>query len=104
MRDLDWHDFRVKPNTLRNYRTDEEFKEAYRTGELPWSEIQRYLEWRKGELKDCRISLRISGVDVMKLKALARMQEKKVHSYIGEILKREIYFQEERLAAGVPKG
>ena len=99
MRDSKLYDFRVKSHTLNKYRTDEEFKEAYRTGNLSWSEIQYYVEWRKGELKDCRITLRISGTDMMKLKALARMQEKKVYSYMGEILKREIHLQEERLAA-----
>jgi hypothetical protein len=35
----------------------------------------------------------------MKLKALARMQGKKYQAYIGEILKREIHLQEDRLAA-----
>jgi predicted DNA binding CopG/RHH family protein len=93
---------RVNAHTLREYRSDEEFKDAYKRGALPWSEIQRYLEWRRGELKDCRVAIRISSTDVMKLKALARIQEKKFHSYIGEILKREIHLQEERLATSVP--
>lgn len=104
MRDTNPHDFRVKSQTLLKYKTDQELKEAYRTGNLSWSEIQYYVEWRKGELKDCRITLRISGTDMMKLKALARTQEKKVYSYINEILKREIHLQEERMAALIPMG
>ena len=44
------------------------------------------------------IVMRISGTDLMKLKALARMQDKKYQTYIGEILKREIHAQEDRLA------
>jgi predicted DNA binding CopG/RHH family protein len=82
----------------REYRSEEEFKEALRTGKFPWTEFQRYFEWRKGELKDYQIALRISKTDVMKLKALARMQGKKYQTYIGEILKGEIHWQEDRLA------
>lgn len=91
-------DLRANTHTLDEYRTEEEFKEAFRTGALPWTEIQRYFEWRKAELKDCQIALRISGTDLMKLKALARMQGKKYQTYLGEILKREIHSQEDRLA------
>ena len=69
-----------------------------RRGELPWTEIERYIEWRKAEIKDTRINLRISATDRMKLKALARMQGKKYQTYMGEILKREIHAQEDRLA------
>lgn len=65
---------------------------------MPWTEIQRYIEWRRSEIKDCMIGLRISGTDLMKLKALARMQGKKYQTYMGEILKREIHAQEDRLA------
>lgn len=83
---------------FREYRTEEEFKEALKTGALPWTEIQRYAEWRRAELKDTTLTLRISGTDRMKLKALARMQGKKYHAYIGEILKREIHMQEDRMA------
>lgn len=83
---------------FREYRTEEEFKSALRSGELRWTEIQRYVEWRKSEIKDCQIALRISGTDLMKLKALARMQGKKYQTYMSEILKREIHAQEDRLA------
>ncbi|GEM_PF-4231981 len=86
----------------REFRTEEEFKEAFRNGRLGWSEIHRYYDWRDAEKKDGRASFRISSVDLMKLKALARIQGKKFHAYVGEILKREIHFQEDRLAAGVP--
>jgi predicted DNA binding CopG/RHH family protein len=82
----------------RRYRTEEQFKDALRSGDLPWTEIHQYIEWRKAELKDCRIMLRISVADLMKLKALARMQGKKYQTYIGEILKREIHEQEDRIA------
>ena len=80
------------------YRTEEEFKEALRTGELGWLEIREYIEWRRSEIKDCRVAIRISGTDLMKLKALARMQGKKYQTYMGEILKREIHVQEDHLA------
>jgi predicted DNA binding CopG/RHH family protein len=99
MREPNQKKYGVKVQTLRAFRTDEDFKDAYKRGTLPWSEIQRYLEWRKGELKDCRVAIRISLTDVMKLKELARLQEKKFHSYLGEILRREIHFQEDRLAS-----
>lgn len=56
------------------------------------------MEWRRSEVKDCMIAFRISGTDLMKLKALARMQGKKYQTYLGEILKREIHAQEDRLA------
>ena len=92
------HDLWENTGLSREYRTEEEFKEALRTGAMPWTEIQRYIEWRKAELKDFQIALRISGTDVMKLKALARMQGKKYQTYICEILKREIHLQEDRLA------
>jgi predicted DNA binding CopG/RHH family protein len=62
------------------------------------------MEWKRGELKDCRITIRISGFDLMKLKALAQMKEKRLYSYISEILRQEIHFQEERLATAEPKG
>lgn len=91
-------DLRVSTDTFREYRTEEEFKEALRTGAMPWTEIERYYEWRKAEIKDCQVALRISGTDLMKLKALARMQGKKYQTYMGEILKREIHAQEDRLA------
>jgi predicted DNA binding CopG/RHH family protein len=97
-------DLRANTHTLREYRTEEEFKEALKIGALPWTEIQRYFEWRKGELKDSLITLRISGTDRMKLKALARIQGKKYQTYIGEILKREIHLQEDRLADSDAKG
>lgn len=92
----------VKASGTREYRTEEQFKEALRSGDLPWTEIHQYIEWRKAELKDCRIMLRISVADLMKLKALARMQGKKYQTYIGEILKREIHEQEDRMAEAVP--
>jgi predicted DNA binding CopG/RHH family protein len=90
--------FRAETYPYREYRTEEEFKEALKTGALPWTEIERYIEWRKAEIKDTRINLRISATDRMKLKALARMQGKKYQTYMGEILKREIHAQEDRLA------
>lgn len=92
------------PGRHREYRSEEEFKEALRTGELPWTEIERYIEWRKSEIKDCMIAFRISGTDLMKLKALARMQGKKYQTYMGEILKREIHAQEDRLANAASEG
>jgi predicted DNA binding CopG/RHH family protein len=85
-------------HSRRDYRTEEEFKAALRSGALPWSEIERYIEWRKDEIKDSRMNLRINSTDRMKLKALARMQGKKYMTYIGEILKREIYLQEDLMA------
>ena len=88
----------VNARTFREYRTEEEFKSALRSGDLRWTEIQRYVEWRKSEIKNCQIAFRISGTDLMKLKALARMQGKKYQTYMSEILKREIHAQEDRLA------
>ena len=88
----------------QKYRTEEEFKEALRNGALPWTEIQRYFEWRKSEVKDCRIEIRISSMDLMKMKALARMQGKKYQTYMTEVLKREIHAQEDRMANVVSKG
>ncbi|MEO6095098.1 MAG: hypothetical protein ABIW76_05290 [Fibrobacteria bacterium] len=82
----------------RDYRTEEEFKAALRSGALPWTEIERYIEWRREEIKNSRMNLRISSTDTMKLKALARMQGKKYMTYIGEILKREIHLQEDLMA------
>jgi predicted DNA binding CopG/RHH family protein len=89
---------RENTDTHREYRSEEEFKQALRTGAMPWTEIQRYFEWRKAELKDCQIALRISGTDLMKLKSLARMRGKKYQTYMGEILKKEIHLQEDRVA------
>jgi predicted DNA binding CopG/RHH family protein len=94
-----WADIHAR----RDYRTEEEFKAALRSGALPWSEIERYIEWRKDEIKNSRMNLRISSTDRMKLKALARMQGKKYMTYIGEILKREIHLQED-LMAGFGRG
>jgi predicted DNA binding CopG/RHH family protein len=90
--------------TGHKYRTEEEFKEALRSGALPWTEIQRYFEWRKSEIKDCRIEIRISSMDLMKVKALARMQGKKYQTYMTEVLKREIHAQEDRMANVAPNG
>jgi predicted DNA binding CopG/RHH family protein len=98
MRGTKLADLRANTHTLCEYRTEEEFKEAFRSGALPWSEMHRYYEWRRGELKDTKVTLRISRTDVMKLKALARIQGKKYQTYLGEILKREIHLQEDRLA------
>jgi hypothetical protein len=83
-------------------RTEQEFKESYRRaaiGRRPWTEADLYREWAREQRKDVRISLRISGTDVMKLKALARMRATKFRTYMVEILKREIGSEEERLAA-----
>jgi predicted DNA binding CopG/RHH family protein len=91
-------DLWASTHALRELRTEDEFKEALKSGALPWTEIERYFEWRKAELKDSLITLRISSTDRMKLKSLARMQGKKFHSYIGEILKREIHLQEDNLS------
>ena len=98
MKDSKLNDSGTDASRKRRYRTEEQFKEALRSGDLPWTEIHQYIEWRKAELKDWRIMLRISVADPMKLKALARMQGKKYQTYIGEILKREIHGQEDRIA------
>jgi predicted DNA binding CopG/RHH family protein len=95
---LKWDDYRAHTPFRARYRTEEEFKEALSCGALPWTEIHQYIEWRKAELKECRITFRISFADVMKLKALARMQGKKYQTYMGEILKREIHAQEDLMA------
>jgi predicted DNA binding CopG/RHH family protein len=89
-----------KRRPFRGYRTEEEFKATFHKGELGWSELHKYFEWRKSELKDSIVTLRISGTDLMKLKALARMKGKKYQSYMGEILKQEIHWQEDLLADG----
>jgi predicted DNA binding CopG/RHH family protein len=88
----------------REYRTEEEFKDAFQNGDLRWSELHRYVAWRNSELKDCIVKIRISGTDLMKLKALARIQGKKYQTYMGEILKQEIHWQEDRLAEGLADG
>jgi hypothetical protein len=93
----------LRSQTLRAYGSDADLKAAYRSGELPWSEFESYMEWKRGGLKDCRITIRISGFDLMKLKALAQMKEKRLYSY-SEILRQEIHFQEERLATAMDHG
>lgn len=83
-------------------RTEQEFKESLRRaalGRRPWTESDLYREWSQEQRKDTRISLRISNIDVMKLKALARMRGSKFRTYVVEVLKREIGSEEERLAS-----
>jgi hypothetical protein len=74
---------------------------AKRTGEMwnmTWRESQWYLEWLGLESKDKRLTFRISGTDMMKIKALARMKGKRYMTYVREIVIREIRNEEERLA------
>jgi hypothetical protein len=83
-------------------RTEQEFKESFRRaamGRRPWTESDLYREWSQEQRKDVRLSFRISGADVMKLKALARIRGSKFRTYVVEILKREIASEEERLAS-----
>jgi predicted DNA binding CopG/RHH family protein len=83
-------------------RTDQEFKDSMRRAALarrPWTESELYRDWARAQRKDIRISLRISRTDVMKLKALARMQGTKFRTHVVEVLKREIRSEEERLAS-----
>ena len=77
---------------------------AKRTGEIwnmTWEECRRYLEWIGLEAKDKRLTFRISGTDMMKIKAFARMKGKRYMTYVREIVIREIRREEERLAQGV---
>lgn len=74
---------------------------AKRTGEMwnmTWRESQRYLEWLGLEAKDKRLTFRISGTDMMKIKAFARMKGKRYMTYVREIVIREIRREEELLA------
>lgn len=76
---------------------------AKRTGELwnlTWHESQRYLEWLGLEAKDERLTFRISGTDLLKIKALARMKGKRYMTYVREIVIREIRREEDLLAQG----
>lgn len=66
--------------------------------DLSWSELNAYCLWIGIEKKDMRVSMRISGTDVMKLKYVARMKGMRYQSYIRDIIKRHIRFEEERMA------
>lgn len=76
---------------------------AKRTGEMlnmTWRESQAYLEWVGADAKDERLTFRISGRDMMKIKAFAMMKGKRYMTYVREIVIREIRREEEALAQG----
>ena len=96
----DWMEDEYRPGQPRS---DKEFKAAIKNA--AWygrsePEIRRYMVWAREQRKDMRISFRISSIDVMKLKALARMKGAKMRTYTVDILKRHIRSEEERLANG----
>ena len=85
----------------REGRRTEGLERAIRTGNirgLSWSELNAYCLWIGMEKKDMRVSMRISGTDVMKLKYVARMKGMRYQSYIRDIIKRHIRIEEERMA------
>ena len=56
---------------------------------LPQDQASRYGEWAKAQLKDARITLRISGQDLGAIKSLAAKAGKKYQTYLGEMIHRE---------------
>jgi predicted DNA binding CopG/RHH family protein len=82
-------------------RSEEEFKESWRNAACKgqrWTEMEFYTEWARQQRKDTVVSMRMSNLDVMKLKALARMKGRKFRTYMTDILRAEIRAEEERLA------
>jgi hypothetical protein len=82
-------------------RSEEEFKESWRNAACKgqaWTEMELYTEWAKQQRKNALVSMRMSTLDVMKLKALARMKGRKFRTYMVDILRAEIRAEEERLA------
>lgn len=74
---------------------------AMRTGSirgLNWAELNAYCLWIGTEKKDLRISLRISGTDMMKLKYVAAMKGMRYQTYFRDLLKRHIRLEEDRMA------
>src|SRR5437868_5604234 len=87
---------------MRVTKEEKEIREAFRKGEieyLPRSGDKKYQEWAQAQAKDQAISIRINGFDLMKLQWLAKSKGKKYQTYIGEILKREIFVEEAKLEA-----
>lgn len=68
---------------IRKSRAKGEFKL------LPQDQAARYGEWAKAQLKDSRITLRISGQDLGAIKSLAAKAGKKYQTYLGEMIHRE---------------
>lgn len=56
---------------------------------LPKEETTQYMEWARAQLKDARITLRVSGRDLEAIKALASKAGKKYQTYLGEMIHRE---------------
>ena len=82
-------------------RVRESLREALRTGnirDLSWAELQAYAEWVGSEVKDIKVTFRISSTDVMKLKVLARMKRLRYQTYMRDIVRKEILLEEDRLA------
>ena len=77
---------------MRYTKEEKEIRESFRKGEieyLPKEEGKKYQKWAKAQAKNTLISLRINGLDLMNLKAIAAKKGKKYQTYIGEILHRE---------------
>lgn len=55
----------------------------------PREQAAKYGEWARSQLKDARITLRISGQDLDGIKALAAKAGKKYQTYLGEMIHRE---------------
>jgi predicted DNA binding CopG/RHH family protein len=55
----------------------------------PQEQAAKYGEWAKAQLKDSRITLRISGQDLGAIKSLAAKAGKKYQTYLGEMIHRE---------------
>jgi predicted DNA binding CopG/RHH family protein len=73
-------------------KSEREIQKAIQEGkfqEVPWSEAKKYGEWARAQAKNISISIRINGLDLENLKAIAAKKGKKYQTYIGEILHRE---------------
>jgi predicted DNA binding CopG/RHH family protein len=73
-------------------RIRKEFQAARENGTLktlPKEETLQYMEWARAQLKDARITLRVSGRDLDAIKALAAKAGKKYQTYLGEMIHRE---------------
>lgn len=49
-------------------------------------ESSQYGAWARAQVKDERITLRISGMDLEAVKAIARSKGKKYQTFLGEII------------------
>ena len=68
---------------IRDSRADGTFKY------LNKDEASKYGAWARAQVKDERITLRISGTDLEAVKAIAASKGKKYQTYLGELIHRE---------------